>query len=153
MLWTDPGNYYKGALGGWGVDIRDPTADRRLVEFCLSVPTELFLADGRPRALARLALADRLPKAVLDERNRGYQAIDWHEGLTAARAELSDAIARLRDCEAAKRLLDLPRLERLTRDWPTGGWERDDVRAPYRYALLRGLSAGQFLRKAAGSNA
>jgi asparagine synthase (glutamine-hydrolysing) len=153
MLWADPGNYHKGALAGWGVDIRDPTADRRLVEFCLGIPTELFLTGGRPRALARLALADRLPEPVLVERSRGYQAIDWHEGLTAAREEVAEATGRLWDCAPARQVLDLARLEGLIGNWPKGGWERREVLVPYRYALLRGLSAGQFLRKATGSNA
>ena len=64
---VDPGNYRKAGLGGWQIDHRDPTADVRLLEFCLSTPTEQFLHDGIPRALARRALADRLPKRVLEE--------------------------------------------------------------------------------------
>ena len=35
-LWSmsrgDPGNGHKGTLAGWGIDRRDPTADKRLVE-------------------------------------------------------------------------------------------------------------------------
>ena len=46
-LWVlsrgDHGNYHKGSLAGWGVDQRDPTSDRRLVEYCLSIPTEHIL--------------------------------------------------------------------------------------------------------------
>jgi asparagine synthase (glutamine-hydrolysing) len=41
------------------------------------------------RSLAKRALADRLPQAVLNETKKGYQAVDWHEGLTAARAEVA----------------------------------------------------------------
>ncbi|MGZ8311840.1 MAG: asparagine synthetase B family protein, partial [Allosphingosinicella sp.] len=71
-LWVlgrlDQGNYNKGALAAWGIDGRDPTADRRLVEFCLRVPMEQYLADGMPRSLARRALADRLPDEVRLER-------------------------------------------------------------------------------------
>src|SRR5207245_10521317 len=40
LRFADPGNYNKGVLGGWRVDQRDPTADVRLLEFCLAVPTE-----------------------------------------------------------------------------------------------------------------
>src|SRR5439155_11182972 len=80
--WIDPGNYNKGTLGGWGIDVRDPTADRRLIEFCLSVPTEQFFRGGVLRALGRDALADRVPPEVLNETRRGLQAADWHEGVT-----------------------------------------------------------------------
>lgn len=155
-LWAlgrgDHANYYKGALAGWGVDIRDPTADKRLVEFCLAVPTDQFLHDGVPRALAKRALADRLPAAVLNESKKGYQAADWHEGLTAARGAITAELSRLDECAPAAKLLDLPRLKQLVANWPTSGWERKSVRQAYRLALLRGTAAGHFLRKASRSN-
>jgi asparagine synthase (glutamine-hydrolysing) len=148
----DPGNGIKGVLGGWGIDSRDPTADKRLIEFCLSVPMEEYLRDGVPRALAKRALADRVPAAVLNEQKRGYQAADWHERLTAVRGEAAAEIARIETCPAAARLLDVDKMKRLVEDWPTSGWERDAVMRPYRLALLRGISAGHFLRKASGAN-
>jgi asparagine synthase (glutamine-hydrolysing) len=148
----DPGNYNKGFLGGWGIDHRDPSADRRLVEYCLSVPMEQFLRDGVPRSLAMRALSDRLPEAVLRERRKGYQAVDWHETLSAARGIVTEEIERLAPCSPAARALDLDRLRKLAKNWPEGGWERPEVMQAYRLALLRGLSAGHFLRKATGSN-
>ena len=156
-LWAmsrmDFGNLYKGALAGWGVDLRDPTADRRLVEFCLSVPRDQILADSGPRALARRALGDRLPPEVLAASAGGYQAVDWHEGLNAARADLSCEVERLAGCAPAATALDIPRMRRLIEDWPASGWERPRTEMPYRLALLRGVSAGHFLRRATGSNA
>ncbi len=149
---VDQGNYYKGYLGGWGVDHRDPTADLRLIEFCLNVPTEQCIAGGRPRSLILRALADRVPAAVLNEPRRGYQGADWHEALSVSRGELSEWIGRLEDCAPAATALDLSRLRRMVADWPEGEWESDAVRYPYRYALLRGLSVGHFLHRASGSN-
>jgi asparagine synthase (glutamine-hydrolysing) len=155
-LWVlqrgDPGNYRKGGLAGWQVDHRDPTADIRLLEFCLAVPTEQFLRDGIPRALARRALADRLPKQVLEEPRRGLQVADWHEDLTAVRDRIIDELDRLESCPAAARALDLARLRRLTENWPSGGWERDEVSMPYALALPRAISTGHFLRRVAGGN-
>jgi asparagine synthase (glutamine-hydrolysing) len=155
-LWAlsrvDMGNYHKGMLGGWGVDVRDPTADRRLIEFCLSVPADQFLRAGLPRALAREALADRLPGAVLTERRKGYQAADWHEGLDGARGELREEVARLGEIPIAADALDTEKMAGLVEQWPEGAWNSDLVRGRYRLALLRGVSAGHFLRKAAGLN-
>lgn len=147
----DTGNDDKGALARHHLDVRDPTADLRLVEFCLSVPTGLFLHKGIPRFLPRLALADRVPAACLHHPLKGLQAVDWHEGLSAARSQVRDEIGRVAASPAAG-LLDLDRLRRLERDWPNGGWHRAEVAQSYRLALLRGLSAGHFVRKAAGSN-
>jgi asparagine synthase (glutamine-hydrolysing) len=148
----DSGNFNKGTLGGWGVDLRDPTSDRRLVEFCLNVPAQQFIFNGTPRALARLALADRLPTEVLEETRRGYQAADWHEAFTAGRDQLSAQIDRLQAFQPAAETLDLARLRRLVENWPSEGWERVEVAEPYQIALLRGLALGHFLWRTSGSN-
>jgi asparagine synthase (glutamine-hydrolysing) len=155
-LWSigrvDRGNYNKGVLGGWGIDVRDPTADRELMEFCLRVPSEQYLAKGTQRALARRALADRLPPIVTEERRKGYQAVDWHEGLTAAREELREEVGRIASAGPALEALDAGKMQALIDDWPEGGWHKPEVFQPYRLALLRGVSAGHFIRKAAQSN-
>lgn len=156
-LWAlrrvDFGTGYKGTLGGWGVDHRDPTADQRLVELCLSLPDEAWIAGGEPRALLREAFGGRLPATVLAERRRGLQAVDWHEGLTSGRAKLAQEIQRLMQVPEAVEALDLPRLNALIASWPEEGWHRGDISAQYRLALLRGVAAGHFLRKALRSNA
>jgi asparagine synthase (glutamine-hydrolysing) len=152
MRRTSLGNYNKGILAGWGVDQRDPTADKRLVEYCLGVPTEAFLSQGEPRALARRALADRLPQSVLNERRKGYQAADWHEGLVAARDAIDAEVGRLAECAPATQTLDLDQLRRLIAECPESGWDRRAVVNSYRLALLRGLSAGHFLRKVSRTN-
>lgn len=155
-LWVlrriDPGNYNKGNLAGWGLDIRDPTADRRLIEYCLSVPLDQYLRGGRRRALARHAFADRLPQMILDERRKGYQAADWYEGLTSARRDISDELDRIAAAGQAGDAIDVVRLKNLVGDWPSAGWTRQSTVDQYRLALLRGVSAGHFVRKASGSN-
>ena len=155
-LWVmnrdDFGDWNKATLAGWGIDRRDPLADKRLVEYCLSIPTEEYLSDGVSRALAKRALADRLPPAVLNEWKDGYQAADWHEGLTAARAEVAAELDRLSASAPATSALDIDRMKRLVENWPTSGWDDNEVIEHYRTALLRGISAGYFLRKASGAN-
>ena len=89
---------------------------------------------------------------MLNEPRKGYQAVDWHECLTASRAEIATELDRLGDCASAVRALDLPRLKRLVENWPVSGWEQMDVVAPYRYALTRGLGIGHFLLKTSGAN-
>jgi asparagine synthase (glutamine-hydrolysing) len=155
-LWVmargDLGNHGKGMLAGWRLDWRDPLADKRLVEYCLSIPTEEYLKNGVPRSLAKRALADRLPQAVLSEQKRGYQAADWHEGLTAARTSVAAELDRIVACAPARKTLDIERMKRLVDNWPISGWERDEVINAYSLALVRGIAAGHFLRKASGAN-
>jgi asparagine synthase (glutamine-hydrolysing) len=149
---VDLGNYKKGMLGGWGIDMRDPTADRELVEFCLRVPVEQYLSKGVQRALARRAFTDRIPRAVAEERRKGYQAVDWHEGLTAARPDLEQELTRIAATDEASSTLDTQKMKALVENWPDGDWHKPEVFQPYRLALLRGVSTGHFIRKAARSN-
>jgi asparagine synthase (glutamine-hydrolysing) len=157
-LWVlhrvDLGNYNKGTLAGWGVEQRDPTADRRLIEYCLSVPMDQYLRGGVTRALARTAFADRLPASVRNEERRGYQGADWHEGVAEAQSggTLGAELQRIADSDAAS-IVDIGRMRGFEASLPASGWHRPEVAWPYRLALLRGLSAGHFVRRAQGSNA
>lgn len=56
---------------------RAPAADRRIIEFCLSLPSEAFNYDGIDRRLIRVGMADRLPTSVCTDQRRGLQNIDW----------------------------------------------------------------------------
>jgi asparagine synthase (glutamine-hydrolysing) len=148
----DPGNHNKGMLAGWGLDLRDPTADRELVEFCLRVPAEQFILGGVPRSLARRALRGRVPEPVLAETRKGLQAADWYVALGRSREEVEAELRRIADCAPASGIVDTGRLASLVDNWPEGGWHNPAVERAYRSALLRAVSAGHFVRKASGAN-
>ncbi|MGZ8312222.1 MAG: asparagine synthase-related protein, partial [Allosphingosinicella sp.] len=84
---VDPGTYNKGVLLRWGIDLRDPTADRLLAEYCLQVPLTQYFRHGRTRALIRTALKGRVPEAVRCETRRGLQSPHWFSMLSRARGE------------------------------------------------------------------
>lgn len=135
-----------------GVDVRDPMADRRLIDLCFSIPEEQFAKGGRLRSIARRAMAGHLPAEVLAERRRGLQSADWPAGLTAARAEFAAEVARLAASAFARRLIDIPRLERMIADWPEGGWSRHEVVWGYLSGLNRAVAVGHFIRRIEGGN-
>jgi asparagine synthase (glutamine-hydrolysing) len=140
---VDPGTYNKGALIGWNLDLRDPTADRRLVEFCLRVPLSEYLRDGTTRALARTALRGRVPEAVRVGPLRGLQSPHWFSMLHADRLEAARRVALIARNPAACRLIDVEKMRRLLEEWPTPGGMAGP--AIYRYGFLRGISAGAFI--------
>ncbi|MDT8759750.1 asparagine synthase-related protein [Sphingomonas psychrotolerans] len=150
---VDFGNNQKGALAGWGVDLRDPTIDRRLVEYCMSIPVAAFLDRQRIRGLAKTAFAGLLPDCVLTERRKGHQAADWHESFALQHERVRSEVARLAQVESASVALDLEQMRALADDWPQDDWGSSRVEFRYRYALLRGLVSGHFLRKSSRSNA
>lgn len=141
---VDPGTYNKGLLLRWNIDVRDPTVDRRLVEFCLGIPLAHYFRNGMPRALIRTALKDRVPDAVRLETLRGLQAPHWLDMISAARGEAGRLLGRIGHSPLACELLDIPKMRRLLGEWP------DASMAPppqvYRSGLIRGLAAGEFIR-------
>ncbi len=139
---ADPGNFRKATLAAWGIDERDPTADRRLIEFCLSLPGDMLLRDGVRRPALRAALANRLPRAVLDQRLRGSQMADWYEQIP--QAAVAEFAHRLR-LDRFVSLIDPAEVETALGTWPRQGWAEQRVIARYRMKLLRTLSAAQFL--------
>ena len=155
-LWAisqaDGGNSYKGVLAEWGLSVRDPTSDKRVIEYSLATPFEEFVRDGVPRSLARRAFADRLPQEVATSKLRGFQSADWHEALDRDRAGVEKEVAAIIRCAGAGVALDLNWLTETLSSWPTGGWEQAEVMTRYRLGLLRGISAGHFMRKVRGTN-
>jgi asparagine synthase (glutamine-hydrolysing) len=131
--------------GGWQLDCRDPTYDRGVVEFCLTVPLEEFLRGGQLRSLARRSMVGRLPSSTLVRTKRGRQSADWYLNLAAARERMAVEVERLRSSPLASRMLDLRRMASLIENWPASGFERDDVTDSHHITLTRGLSVGRFL--------
>ncbi|MGN7851931.1 asparagine synthetase B family protein [Exiguobacterium sp. 22311] len=57
---------------------RDPTSDRKLIEFCAQLPMETFSSQGISKKIVRTIMKDRLPTSILNsKRARGKQSADW----------------------------------------------------------------------------
>jgi len=97
-----PGRTISGALhtalgARFGLDVRDPTADTRLLSFVLSVPDWVFTdpATGTDRWLVRAAMTGRLPDQVRLNRRRGLQASDLVQRLRRTPTEVQAALDEL----------------------------------------------------------
>jgi asparagine synthase (glutamine-hydrolysing) len=141
------GDYNAAVAAGWGIETRDPTADKRVFEFCAAVPAEQFVVGGRGRSLARRAMRGRLPLATLNRKEKGTQAADWYECLGAIRGELPAELAVLRESAMARRLIDLERLRGTLEDWPKTAQEAAEKADVYQSAIPRGLAVGYFIRR------
>jgi asparagine synthase (glutamine-hydrolysing) len=134
-----------------GLEMRDPHADRELLEFCLSVPEWMYRANGVPRAFARNVLADRLPAEILHERRRGMQGGAWFRRLD--RNQIAQDIERLEASRTAQRLIDLPRVRRLIDEWPDDEETAEKRFLEYTFVLARALHIGRFIRWVERDNA
>jgi asparagine synthase (glutamine-hydrolysing) len=128
----------------YGIESRDPTADVRVIEYCLAIPESQYLRGGVDRWLVRRALKGMLPERLLNRRTRGTQAADWPQQMTAIRGDIASELERLRESPVASRALDLDRMQELVRQWPDRlGLEHHH---DYGLLLLRGVIMGRFIR-------
>jgi asparagine synthase (glutamine-hydrolysing) len=144
---SDYGNDNAGSQAGWKVEMRDPTADKRVFEFIHSIPIDQFVRDGWMRSLIRRAMKDRLPESTLRRHARGMQAADWHESMSESLDNIRAELRLLERSPLSRGLLDLPRMKMLTDTWPTEGFHTSKVQYSYHYALSRGLGVGVFVRR------
>lgn len=142
----DFGPIHAAAQARCGIDPRDPTADKRVFEFCFSIPQEQYIVGGHSRSLVRRAMQGRLPQQTLTRYKRGRQSADWSLPMTEALPSLHAELARIETSEAARNILDLPRIGGLLDTWPRHGFETKRVDSLWHLALTRALSMGYFLR-------
>jgi len=124
----------------------DPTGDRLVMEFCLSVPEEHYRANGRSRALIKDAMAGMLPPKVLEERRRGRQSADILFHLTREKAQIEAELKRLKQVDLAVRCLNLPLLESRLGTWPSPPYGCPE-HVKYGNLLMRAISVGRFIRR------
>jgi len=137
------------ALGpAYGLEVRDPTMDKRLMEFCLAIPDEQYRLNGQNRALIRRAMRGLLPDEVRLNTRRGMQAADLGRRILADLSHVQAMMVRLEGSVLARQVLDLPKMNgvlhalqkevnvKTTRECGT--------------ILTRGLGVGMFLLRFGG---
>lgn len=64
----------------YGILIRDPTKDKRMIELCMNLPVECYVHNGVERRLVREYMKGIVPDAILNQvRKRGLQSADYVE--------------------------------------------------------------------------
>ncbi len=141
---------FGGALAAWDVDLRDPTGDKRVMEFCYAIPDAQFLQRGVTRRLLRRAMKGALPEALLQEKSRGRQAADWHETAVKSRQLLLDEIDSCRTNPSASAFLDLPKMREALTLWDEAIAAKTTTRQFEDGVLLRSIALGRFIRHVEG---
>lgn len=144
---------YNALANTYGIEMRDPTADLRLIEFCLAVPESQYLGNGQFKWLLRRAMKDVLPPEILDIKTRGLQSADWNEQFDRAVPQIREELEKLKAHGSASQYLDLQSLEKALNDWPPQeAINSEEAELRYRIRMLRGLSVGRFIRYADEQN-
>ena len=129
----------------FGIEVLDPTADKRVIEFCLAAPIEQFWAEGLDRSLLRRSMKGLMPDSVRLGRRRGRQAADLGYRILATDGEFQQALQEMERHPLACEVLDLPKMRRVLADL------RKQVNGPNTNmagaVLMRGLMVGRFLQR------
>lgn len=115
FAFIQPGLAGEGALwqqsgAAFGMEIRDPTSDNRIMEFCLGIPDEQHLDGCSNRRLIRRAMEGMLPREVRLNVVRGSQAPDLPRRLKENWGELDAALKEVSASTLAQEYLDLRRM-------------------------------------------
>lgn len=79
----------------YGVVLRDPTRDIRIIAFCRALPYRYFAYMGQPRYLIYSTMQGRLPASILEKWSRyGVQNSDW---LTRVSRDLDTVLPPIRE--------------------------------------------------------
>ncbi|MHB8662729.1 MAG: asparagine synthase-related protein [Acidimicrobiales bacterium] len=129
-----------------GVDCRLPAADRRLIEFVLSVPDRVFIEPRTDtnRWLLREATKGILPDVARLSRHRVWSPRIFVSLLQRSPDEVEAALAEVARSSAGD-VIDLPRMREVWRrikDRPC-----PELNDPAETVLVRGLMAGLFLSR------
>lgn len=98
-----------------GVLLKDPTRDKRIIEFCLSLPSEQFVKEGYQRRLVRVYMKDYVPEQILEDsmRHKGMQSADMIYRLQKRWEKIYPEVEKLLQSEIALEYLDKEKTEEL----------------------------------------
>lgn len=104
-----------------GLEFTQPFHDKRVVEFGLAIPEELFVKNGRPRYLARTALADVYPPEFQDRLPSGEGiGPDFRRMAESIQPYVLAEIDRMEKAGRLSRYFDFPRMRRMITSYPRG---------------------------------
>lgn len=104
---TPIGAVWDESSAGFGVDMRDPTGDVRLLEFCLAIPDHVYANATEDRLLIRRAMEGLLPPSVQWNRRRGRQGADLVDRLRADATNVDAAVLAIIASRTARAYLNV----------------------------------------------
>ena len=131
---------------------RDVPMYRPLVEFCLSLPTDMYMHDGISRWLGRELGRGLMPEAQRMMPGIGIQHTDWHARLTPLRDELRSEIGKLRSHPILGEIVDVDRLEADLDRWPDKPTLDNDAYFACAVRVPRTIAMARFVRYMTGEN-
>lgn len=110
-IFNQTANLEKKMSLAYDMVIRDPSRDKRVVEFCLSVPDSQYVRRGQDRFLLRRAMQGIVPDIIrLNNTVRGTQGADWLQRIAPYWQDVECELLQLFARQDMQYYLDVPRL-------------------------------------------
>jgi asparagine synthase (glutamine-hydrolysing) len=152
---NEAGPIYQGMRALHGVELRDPLADRRLMEFSIGIPTEQYANRGKYRLLIERMMSSLLPAEITSRKGlAGRQCADWHSRMTRGLARMKTDINALETDATTRRMIDTKRIAGLLEKWPsrTTTDSEDDGFFFLPTVIPMAMQIGRFVRLTKGAN-
>lgn len=127
----------------FGIELRDPTTAKDVVEYFFSIPNEAFFDEHyNNRMLVKRMMKGKLPDSILFEKRKGLQSADIVDRVKAQAAEISTAIKTVKRSPAANHYINT---ENLAQTWQI--YLKQPYTEPYEMQrLLKALQFALFLQ-------
>jgi asparagine synthase (glutamine-hydrolysing) len=123
-----------------GLTRRDPTRDKRVIEFCLSLPEGQLVHNGVERSIIRRAMKDILPDQVrMNTKVRGAQSADWIQRMREEWEQVKDEFLQALDNPAIRKYVDTDYARSLFK----GNHEKDNEEENYKAKMMLDVVAWQ----------
>lgn len=99
-----------------GIELLHPYLDRRILEFCLSIPDEMRFKNGYPRYMIRRAMQGIMPKAICTRLTKAPFAPDYTDRYREAIPQIYALIDEISGYSLVQEIIDLPRLKKIVRE-------------------------------------
>jgi asparagine synthase (glutamine-hydrolysing) len=124
----------------YGITRREPTRDKRVVEFCMSLPEGQLVQNGVERSIIRRAMKDILPDQIrLNTFARGAQSADWIQRMQEEWGQIEDEFLRALESPAIRKYFDIDYARSLFKD----NHDMDNEAENYRVKMMLGIVAWQ----------
>ncbi|MFS0822761.1 asparagine synthase-related protein [Bacillus sp. 1P02SD] len=145
-VWNANGTSFSKLSLQYGVMMRDPTNDIRVINYCMSLPLDQFFNNGLDRALIRRATEGFLPDNVrLNQKIQGVQGADWVHRMAPYWTNLILEAKQMlidKDIPAYLNMDTLRKSLSKAMEYPTG----DTIPSPEIRTLLRSIIVYRFLK-------
>ena len=129
----------------YGIEVRDPTFDKNVMELCISIPDKYYRKGDLDRYLLRKSLENILPLTVLHNRKLGFQATDLISRIRVNYNELDEILKQVNYSEKVNSMLNIAKMRKILIDTKTSA--NQTILNETVSILLRGAATALFIQQ------